>query len=306
MPPSMRPHKTELPQADTFVDAWQEALPNDLPTTDNSYNALPQETIDVFNKITAGSLPVESNAVHPRENVKIERAKVEDLFVVKKPRTVAGVEEEPTMESAMDIEVSKRKADPLSDLKMGLEALQAGQMEGAIAYYKKVLQVEPKNTNALFGLGTAYQKSQQYDQARECYLKVLKTDQRHLGALNNFMLLAAEENPPEAIKYLEMIQKYNSEFAPVPAQIAMAYLKMNRYDQAAQNMGRAAVLDPDNMQYRYYLALLMEKLGVNDIATKLYEQMLQRNRADGTPLPDDVREIRERLSMLAMEARPAN
>ena len=90
----------------------------------------------------------------------------------------------------LDISVKTPDKTALDYAQSAYDALQAGQMESAIAYYKKVLELEPKNKDALFGLATTYHRGGQTEEARAAYMRLISMDREHWEAMNNFFAVA--------------------------------------------------------------------------------------------------------------------
>jgi Tfp pilus assembly protein PilF len=64
------------------------------------------------------------------------------------------------------------EADALSD--KACKAIQSQDYEKAEVLLKEALELEPKNAFAWLNLGVVYQKSEKYEEAKECYLKVVE------------------------------------------------------------------------------------------------------------------------------------
>lgn len=54
----------------------------------------------------------------------------------------------------------------------------------SIEVYQKLLQYYPKNVSVLFNLAVAYQAANELEKAKETYIKILKIDPNHKGALS--------------------------------------------------------------------------------------------------------------------------
>lgn len=177
------------------------------------------------------------------------------------------------------------------------EALLFGQMEGAIALYRQVLDRDPGNRLGLFGLATAYQRNRQITQARYVYDRLFRLYPDYPEALNNFLVLISEEAPDEALVELEKLSRRNPKYSPIPAQMGMVYLQQSDFGQAAQYLARAVSLSPENITYRYNLAIVMDQLGESREAATLYQQVLKAGEA-GAQLPTKPSEIQKRLTFL--------
>src|SRR5207237_715870 len=73
---------------------------------------------------------------------------------------------------------------------------------------------------------------------------------------NNFLVLLADEAPQDAVPQLEKLEAGNPDFSPIPAQLAVIYQKMGDQDKASEQMMRAIRLSPENLTYRYNLAIM--------------------------------------------------
>jgi tetratricopeptide (TPR) repeat protein len=176
--------------------------------------------------------------------------------------------------------------------------MQMGQAEGAVSIYEKILLDDPNNNDALFGMATTYHRMGQFDEARDTYIKILTKDPNNWDALNNLMVLAGEEAPIDALKELTALELLNPEFGPIPAQIGLIYLRLNKTDEAIKNLTRAIILSPSNLAYRYNLAVILDHAGHKKQAARLYKLLLKANNM-GYKLPESPQRISERLAFIA-------
>ena len=256
---------------------------------------LSKDTKDFLHKIPAGVLPLTERALTPRASVEISRGELRDPF--------AGSEysdDIPGIGKELELEVSVREPDTsrLDNLAFGREAFISGQYESAIVYYKKVLKESPENKNALFGLAATYQKTGELDSARNVYLDLLEIDQNNWPALNNFLILASQESPEDALDELKRLQKYNPEFAPIPQNIGLIYIRQGRTKEAAKYLTRSVILAPENLGYRYNLAVLLDHIGEKQRAYNLYLQLINAN-GEGKRLPVAMASIKDRMEMIS-------
>ena len=233
--------------------------------------------------------------------------KPEDAFKPGKFRKAANgqIEAEaamPETKPKFDIKVQKgRKGDALlDDLDKALRSLNAGQYEVSIAIYKSVLQKDSRNRDAMFGLAAAYQKAGQRIQARDAYAKLLSAYPGFQPGLNNLLVLASNEAPNDALRELDVIGKRDPNFAPVYAQKASIYAQIGDIANAKKNFIKALNIEPDNVVYRYNLAVLLDKNGDTITAAKLYNQILDQN-TQGARLPVDRSQIEERLAFIGSQ-----
>lgn len=258
------------------------------------HKELTPEMKDLFANIPANSLGAVGNQFAPKGPIDVERAQ--------EARDPFGTESEPEEEILghdiglnIDMQEPGNKTDEL--MGMAYDALRAGQVEGAAALYQQVIGMEPEHEQALFGLATTYHRSGQFEAARENYITLLSKDPNNWPALNNLMVLAGEEAPEDALKELKKLEMINPEFSPIAAQIGIIYLRLNNPEEAVKYLTRAIILSPDNLAYRYNLAVVLDNGGYKQQAARLYQQLLEAH-GRGESLPESVQRIRERLAFI--------
>lgn len=199
--------------------------------------------------------------------------------------------------SGMKVAVKKRPVDVNYELEKAYVALTGGNTEEAIATYNNVLDIAPENEQALFGLATTYHRVGLLDKARPVYGKLLKINPRHKEAINNFLVMVGEEAPERALEHMKHLALENPDFAPIPAQMALLYSKIGDMQSAIQSMQQAVSIAPENLIYKYNLAILYDQANKPVEASILYKQLLEA-RYRGETLPADADEIQQRLTFL--------
>src|SRR5579885_2776894 len=77
--------------------------------------------------------------------------------------------------------------------------LGSGRAESAIAGYQAALQIKPNNTDALEGLGNAFQQTGDYQQAAQTLEKVVRLDPQRTSAWRNLLLTQSAANDSQAV-----------------------------------------------------------------------------------------------------------
>jgi len=259
---------------------------------------MPSETRSLLRRIPADSLPTRSRVLKPKFSVEILHSPLQES--VNPFPELDPAEQDPSLRPEIELSLSVRDkpANAIEYLYVAYDALTVGQLESATAYYKKVLLQHPENQDALFGLAVSYHKGGQLEQAREAYIELIQLNRTHRKALSNFIMLAAQEAPEAALLELKELEKSNPEFSPIPAQIAMIYIEKRDFKMAAKHLTRAAILEPENLEYRYNLALVMEIMGSKNVAARLYYQILNAGRR-GVKIPVSEDTLQQNLSMLS-------
>ncbi len=205
-------------------------------------------------------------------------------------------------ELGLKVEVKDRPVRAVGSMKNAYEALQVGQYESAIEYYKEALQVNPNNGKARFGLATSYHKSKLYDNAKEEYLKIINKNPDFWPAVNNYIMLVSEENPASSISKLEELRQKNPDFAAIPAQLGSLYYNNGKLDKAIKCYIDALKIESGNIDYKYNLAVILEKAGNYRDAAEVYRSLLE-DSAEGKKLPENPIVIKDRYDMLTSKAR---
>ncbi|MDX1949286.1 MAG: tetratricopeptide repeat protein [Rickettsiales bacterium] len=205
-------------------------------------------------------------------------------------------------EKTLSVEVKKQSDGEVLKLrKDAFDALSMGLYEVAVTYYKQVLEILPNDKNALFGLATSYHRAKQFSNAKEIYKKIINDDIENTDALNNYIILLSEEYGDSAIPKLEKLWQENKEISVIPAHIANLYYAKNDLKKAIEYYFQAVSVAPENVDYKYNLAVLLEKYGASDLAVKYYKNLLDES-AKGKILPEDPLTIRERyFSLLSIK-----
>lgn len=258
-----------------------------------SEEALSPESLKLLNKATP-SAAAEKPTPAPK-SLDINRAHgMQDLFKVNDSASAASQGEL----LGVKVENKEQQINIDGELERAYNAISAGQSDIAIDTYKNILSNAPNNTNALFGLATLYHRARQLDKARSLYARLLAIAPSHRDGFNNFLVLLADEAPREAIIELEKLEEKNPGFSTIPAQLAVIYQKSGDNDKAIGKMFRAVALAPENLTYRYNLAIMLDKQKNYDEAAKLYKQLIEAVQR-GEKIPGNVENIQQRLTFIS-------
>lgn len=197
-------------------------------------------------------------------------------------------------ELGLKIEIRRPDESIQHYLEQGYDNLLNKRYAIAAGYYQEALRIQRKNEAALFGLATTYHRLHQKDEARQLYIELLEINPTHREGLNNFMALVSGESPADAIEALEQLETENPDFSPIPAQLGTLYNRIGDPRMAARKLARALNLSPDNVSYKYNLAVTLDKLGQAEQASDLYLELIEAHN-QGATLPGDVNDLRNRV-----------
>jgi tetratricopeptide (TPR) repeat protein len=193
----------------------------------------------------------------------------------------------------MKVEVKNAAKADVKVMKDAYDALQFGQIETAIEFYKKATAENPGDTKAMFGLATAYHMAGQRSEAKATYKKIINENPNYSQAVNNYIVLVGEEGGDGAINELRGLMQKNPNYALIPAQMGSIYFKKLDMKQAAEYYSMAVALDPANNNYKYNLARIFDKMGAYERARSLYGELID-DAFKGGVIPVDVDDLRDR------------
>ncbi len=156
----------------------------------------------------------------------------------------------------------------------GFASFHNGSIETALFYYKKAVDIEPKNTEALFGAAVCYQMLGQNDDAIRAYMDILGIDSNSYQAKNNLIVLIAGKSLAGALDELIGINSKYPDNSFVLAQIGTMYSADSKYFEAMNYLGKAIQIDPSNPLYTYNMAITLDKMGKYNDAYRYYEHTL--------------------------------
>ncbi|CAA6605600.1 TPR repeat protein (modular protein) [Rhodospirillaceae bacterium LM-1] len=206
----------------------------------------------------------------------------------------------PGGETKLDmVRVRTSSSQVREESEMAYARLMSGQFEGAAILYGEVLKREPRNLSALMGRAAALHKLGQMGEARGLYQQALAISPGNREVLANLMSLYGSEDPRDALRQLEMLQQDNPGFSPIPAQMANLYAQSGDLSAAIRYLGLAVQLAPENLLYRFNLAVMQDRAGMSSEAANSYETVLNlAARGSVAALPMPVGQVKERLSYL--------
>lgn len=234
---------------------------------------------------------------------KLDVARAKDTKYVSKDQLAPEPDKaDKTGTAGVKIAVKKPGEDWNYELEKAYGAVTSGQTDAAVQIYKNILDNDPRNKLALFGLATIYHRAGQLHLARPLYGKLLEIDPDNRDALNNFLVLIADESPQEALLQLGRLQQKNPHFSPIMAQMAVIYQKLGDAELALSMMQQAVALSPENITYQYNLAILLDKQKKYEEAAKIYRRLLEANLR-GETIPGNPQKIQERLTFISSNRR---
>ncbi len=157
------------------------------------------------------------------------------------------------------------------------QAYQRGDYVAAEQSYQRALALDPRNRDALLGLGAVAQQQGQDQTAQQYFRQVLQLDPRDpvaLAALSAYNTDSADAETRLQRRLAEQPQAAALHFA-----LGNLYADQSRWAEAQQAYFDARALEPNNPLFTFNLAVSLDHLGQGRLAAEHYRQALQQDGA---------------------------
>ncbi|MBI3527597.1 MAG: tetratricopeptide repeat protein [Betaproteobacteria bacterium] len=184
----------------------------------------------------------------------------------------------PTLQSKPSGDISVRRdaasVAPISPTLMkAYEALQSGDHARAKGLYEQVLQAEPRNIDALLGLGVIALNEGHIDDASRYYQRVLELDPRNSYAQAGLIsIVGGADLQASEFRLKQLIARDPSAF--LYFSLGNLYAEQGQWPSAQQTYFQAYQMQQDNPDYAFNLAIGLEHLGQNRLALDYYRKAL--------------------------------
>ena len=152
--------------------------------------------------------------------------------------------------------------------------------EGDTAHALQVLSSVPatgRSAKLYSALGTTYEQRKDYKNAIEAYKKAIQLDRDNLDAIRGLAEnLLNDGQMDAALDQYKVIADANPEDAQTYLRIAEIYRKQEKYDLALESLKKAETMVPDSMEVPYNVALVYQAQGRSDEAAKILQDLLKK------------------------------
>jgi tetratricopeptide (TPR) repeat protein len=173
-------------------------------------------------------------------------------------------------------------------------AVQSGDYEAGVVYYKKALEKDEGDNFTKLSLATTYHAMGQYKQAKPLYLELVDVFPQSEQIVSNLLSIMIQESPYEAVYLIPSIAERHQDSAIIQAQMGVAFASVEKYLEAIKYTQKALAIDPYNVDFKYNLALFYDLNKNYKEAKKLYNEVLTDNISDKVK----VNNIKKRLSKI--------
>jgi Flp pilus assembly protein TadD len=191
----------------------------------------------------------------------------------------------------------EQKRDPISEaLQRGWTAYHRSDYELSSLEYRKVLEQEPKNRDALLGLAAVSLQQNDMETAREIYIQLLELDPRDPHAHAGLANIAQKSGGELSEAKLKQLVEYRPDDAHLQFALGNLHIKKKSWPEAQQAFFNAWKADNQNADYAYNLAVSLDHLGKHKEARAYYQDSLKL--ATGKNVNFSADDVKSRLAYL--------
>ncbi len=176
--------------------------------------------------------------------------------------------------AALEIRTSSRIADKDKWLREAYEAYLAGDDARALKSYNRVLDVDPRNRNALLARAAINLQNGETAAAIADYRALLEANPKDSQAMSS-LLAVANVSPQEAESQIKIMLREEPESPHLNFALANAYGAQNRWQEAQAHYFAALQNNPDDPNYAYNLAVSLEHIAKPKVAIAYYQRALE-------------------------------
>ena len=181
----------------------------------------------------------------------------------------------PTIASqSASIQVSKSQSSPAVNpvLMNAYNAYLAGNDQEAQSLYKRVLQRDTRNVDALLGLGAIAEREGRIDDALGWYQKVLEIDPKNATALSAYAASVVQDDQTSVLKLKNMVAEHPND-ANAHANLGAYFAGQSQWVEAQQSYFEAYRLNA-TAENAFNLAVSLDQMGKPALALPYYQQAL--------------------------------
>lgn len=173
------------------------------------------------------------------------------------------------------------------NLTRAYQAMQAGNLSEAKNAYRKVLQADPNNRDALLGLAAIQERAGDTESAARLYQRLLDLDPND-GAAQAALTGLGQGDPVRSESRLKSLLTQQPDSATLHFALANLYADQQRWAEAQQSYFLAFQKQPGNPDYLYNLAVSLDHLGQNKLAQEYYRRALAAANRPHNFSPEEV------------------
>jgi tetratricopeptide (TPR) repeat protein len=166
-------------------------------------------------------------------------------------------------------------------LDMGIDYLDQGQFDQAIAEFQATIELNPDDAEARYNLGLAYQKQDKLDEAAAAYQEALQLDPDMAEVHNNLGLIYDDQGKPDqAIAEYQEAIRIDPDDDTAHYNLGLFYYEQGQLDQAIAEYKETVRVNPDNADAHYNMGRAYYEQGKLDEAVVAWKESIRIEPAD--------------------------
>lgn len=178
-------------------------------------------------------------------------------------------------------------------LELGFASFKSKEDEQAIDYYKKAIEINPKDHVAYNGIAEVYRDNKKdMTEAMNWYQKTLDINPSERKA--NFGMgycLNSKQRSDEAIPYLQKAISMENTYTAAYVELGYSYYKTGNNTEAIKNLDKALNLNSKNENARYYKGLIYISQNDKPNAQRMVDELKALNSKNAATLQDAVNKM---------------
>jgi tetratricopeptide (TPR) repeat protein len=184
-------------------------------------------------------------------------------------------QDDPRSAKTADSASSRLNAHKTQDLlDQGNKCLSEAAYTQAAVHYQELLELQPRNPEALCNLGVALSSLGRNEEAERCYLESLEINPTSAETLCN-LAAVLQNNPREAEKYLRRALKINPKYADARSKLGMVLIFAGRLREAKAACNKALKVDSRQAEALLGLGLIARTEGRFEEAESFIKRALK-------------------------------
>lgn len=176
---------------------------------------------------------------------------------------------------------------------------QQGDDEAALQAYRRVLQQEPNNRDALLGSAACAARMNRAQEASTLYLRLLELDPNDPDAAAALIGLQQHDAQQSEVR-LKKILLQHPQAASLHFTLGNVYARQERWADAQQSFFRAYTLTPNNPDYVFNLAVSLDRLHQEKLALEYYQRaQMMAQQMTGTAVSFSTAVVQQRIRQLS-------
>ncbi|MFC1750566.1 tetratricopeptide repeat protein [Pseudomonadota bacterium] len=250
--------------------------------------------------------PIPAAAQRPKAQAEIPMVPVPQTSSVTKPAKAAVVPKKPLATTPAVASTATRpplqiqRTQVVSPIQRALnkayESYQTGDLEKADNLYRRILNKEPNNRDAILGRAIIAQQQNRIQNARALYAHLLNQNPKDSMALTGLISLPKEGGSLNNVSRLKMLLQEEPTAAYLHFALGNEYAAQARWPEAQQAYFEANRYAVNNADYAYNLAVSLERIGQPQAALNYYRTAL--DAAAGRSVSFDTHIVSQRINVL--------